>query len=426
MWQLIQSFTFTLLLLPSITTAQTGTWMLLPNSPETPDRFDDIYFVSDSTGWAVNSQGKIYKTTDAGDSWQLQLNANVYFRAVEFINADTGFAGTLDGKFFKTTNGGAQWYHFEDSLPLAIEGICGMSHVGHTIYACGIWSTPAYVLKSTDAGTTWTLIDLSAYAGAAVDCWFLSEDTGFVSGSSAFYGDGIILKTTDGGATWSLKKTADPGNYVWKMDFLNDQLGYASVEDFLPQNPSTFLRTTDGGETWAQQVVCPQNIDMEGLGFINDTVGWCGGWSTGMWETKNGGMSWMYLDIGSNFNRFFRVSNQLMYAAGKEILKYQAEGFPTSLNSQHYTSAMPHALLPVQPNPFSESVTIPFILSQATRVMIEVYGPAGMVVQKKLGMMQQGEHQLQLDLSALSAGNYWLVLKTNERFLAREISCIRN
>jgi hypothetical protein len=45
--------------------AQPG-WELLPNSPHS-DRFDDIYFVSDSVGVAVNSIGKIYKTTDAGD-----------------------------------------------------------------------------------------------------------------------------------------------------------------------------------------------------------------------------------------------------------------------------------------------------------------------------------------------------------------------
>ena len=157
-----------ILILPLISVAQFGTWTLLPNAPETPDRFDDIYFITDSTGWAVNSQGKIYKTTDAGSNWMLQLAVNVYFRSVEFLNADTGFAGTLDGKFFKTTDGGNLWYNFEDSLPLQVDGICGMSHVGNTIYACGIWSTPAYVLKSVDAGTTWSVINLSAYAGAAV------------------------------------------------------------------------------------------------------------------------------------------------------------------------------------------------------------------------------------------------------------------
>src|SRR5580765_856765 len=81
--------------------AQT-TWSFLQNSPYTPDRFDDIYFISDSTGWAVNTQGKIYKTTDAGNSWNLQYHANVYFRSVEFLNKDTGFAGTLNGKFLRT------------------------------------------------------------------------------------------------------------------------------------------------------------------------------------------------------------------------------------------------------------------------------------------------------------------------------------
>lgn len=31
---------------------------------------DDIYFVSENTGWYVNGYGKIFKTTDGGKSWK--------------------------------------------------------------------------------------------------------------------------------------------------------------------------------------------------------------------------------------------------------------------------------------------------------------------------------------------------------------------
>lgn len=414
-----------LFLLPFFSFAQSGSWTLLPNSPFTPDRFDDIYFISDSTGWAVNSIGKIYRTDDAGNSWTQQYHANVYFRSVEFLNADTGFAGTLDGKLLRTTDGGQSWLHVENAFPQQVDGICGMSHVGNIIYACGIWSTPAYVLKSTDAGTTWTFIDLSAYAGAAVDCWFFSADTGFVSGSSGYFGDGIVLKTTDGGVTWQVKKTVDLGNYVWKMDFLNHNLGYASVEDAFSQDSSTFLKTLDGGETWQQMNVCENNIDMEGLGFLNDTLGWCGGWSSGMWETKDGGLSWNYLNVGSNFNRYFKVNDQLMYVSGKEIYVYQADGIPTSISYSPLPVSMPHTLFPVLPNPFSNSASVKFELDKTTRVVIEIYGSHGMVYQEKDGFISSGLHEKNLDLSKLAAGDYVLVLKTNERFISQKISCQR-
>lgn len=405
--------------------AQFGSWILLPNSPPTPDRFDDLYFVNDSLGWTVNSQGKIYKTIDFGDTWNQQFQANVYFRSVEFLNADTGFAGTLNGNLIKTLDGGQNWYHYEDSLPVNVDGICGMSHFGNTIYAVGIWSTPAYVLKSTDAGATWSYIDLSDYAGAAVDCWCLSEDTVFVSGSSDYYGDGVVLKSTDGGETWSVKKVTDHGNYCWKLDFLNHQLGYASVEDAMPQDSSTFLKTIDGGETWTQMNVCENNIDMEGLGFINDTLGWCGGWSQGMWETQDGGLSWNYLNIGSNFNRYFKVNDQLMYVSGKEIYIYQLESIPTAISNVQAQVTMPHQLFPVKPNPFSRSINMKFKLDRTTRVVIEVYGLNGMVYQEKLGFVSGGIHEHEIDLSRLASGDYVIVLKTNERFISQKITCQR-
>ena len=66
-----------------------------------------------------------------------------------------------------------------------------------------------------------------------------------------------------------------------------------------------------------------------------------------------------------------------------------------------------------------------FILDRTTRVVIEVYGSSGMVYQQKPGIMQQGLHEHQIDLSKLAAGEYFVVLKTNERFLSQQISCQR-
>jgi photosystem II stability/assembly factor-like uncharacterized protein len=191
---------------------------------------------------------------------------NAYFRSVEFLNADTGFAGTLDGKFFRTTNGGEDWGNIIDSLPMPVPGICGMSHFGNIIYAVGIWSSPSYVLKSMDAGLTWTITSMSNFADALVDCYFLSADTGFVSGSDN-NGRGVILKTVDGGASWQVKENTDIGNYVWKMDFVTHQLGYASIEDFSNSDSSSILKTTDGGETWIRHAVTENYMNMEGNWF---------------------------------------------------------------------------------------------------------------------------------------------------------------
>ena len=39
-----------------------------PGSTERGFRTDDVFFVSATTGWAVNSEGNVIKTADGGDS----------------------------------------------------------------------------------------------------------------------------------------------------------------------------------------------------------------------------------------------------------------------------------------------------------------------------------------------------------------------
>lgn len=43
------------------------------------------FFINDSTGWAVSSDGEIYKTENAGKNWVLKLGESTYFRSVEFL-----------------------------------------------------------------------------------------------------------------------------------------------------------------------------------------------------------------------------------------------------------------------------------------------------------------------------------------------------
>ena len=51
-----------------------------------------------------------------------------------------------------------------------------MDAVGdNTIYGCGAFFTPAYIIKSTDAGESWDYYDLSDQALALVEILFVDE-----------------------------------------------------------------------------------------------------------------------------------------------------------------------------------------------------------------------------------------------------------
>src|SRR5690606_40270989 len=108
-----------------------------------------------------------------GITWTEQLNesmlgGNYYFRNIEFLNSDIGYLGTLNGKVFSTSDGGANWSEILNIAPNP-PAICGFSAIGSsTVYGCGAYFSPAYIIKSTDSGTTWNYIDMSPHANTLV------------------------------------------------------------------------------------------------------------------------------------------------------------------------------------------------------------------------------------------------------------------
>jgi photosystem II stability/assembly factor-like uncharacterized protein len=70
-------------------------WITTP-IPASGYRYDDIYFMNPSLGWAINyslgSDGAVLKTTDGGSSWQTLLSGSgAKFRDVGFVDSLNGF-----------------------------------------------------------------------------------------------------------------------------------------------------------------------------------------------------------------------------------------------------------------------------------------------------------------------------------------------
>ena len=157
------------------------------NAPFASSRTDDIWFKDARMGWAVNSDGKILRTDDGGDTWiEQKLLPDAYLRCVGFAaDGRSGWVGALDpprDRLHVTRDGGATWTRVANLPPIPIR-ICGLSIVDErTIYASGT-NEPAdraAVLKSTDGGNTWTAIDLGGQAELLVDIYFRDVSEGWV------------------------------------------------------------------------------------------------------------------------------------------------------------------------------------------------------------------------------------------------------
>jgi photosystem II stability/assembly factor-like uncharacterized protein len=327
--------------------APNGDYRWVPtNAPVVSGRTDDIWFVDAQRGWAVNSNGHILYTGDGGASWQRQFSAGgVYLRCVAFANDKVGWVGTLaeERRILHTTDGGATWAGVEGLPAGPPPAVCGLSVVDEkVIYAAGsnFPERPTGVLKTADGGATWTATAMDEHATLLVDVHFLDADHGFVVGGKADGADPqredcvpVVLATEDGGKTWENRlaplKLAK-GEWGWKIQFLDDKVGFVSMENF---GDAAVLKTVDGGATWERKPINdPQdNANIEGIGFLDDKVGWAGGWGDENFEsgftseTRDGGENWTDANhVGKFLNRFrFIHEPELVgYASGDTVYKY--------------------------------------------------------------------------------------------------------
>ena len=201
------------------------------------------------------------------------------------------------------------------------------------------------MIKSVDGGETWTGWEMREHAHLLVDTFFTSPERGWVVGGKADVPNPsrsqvkpVVLFTEDGGQTWvnriaNLQNELPLGEWGWKIQFLNDSVGFVSLENF---TAGAILKTTDGGLNWERKPVNdPQNnANLEGIGFIDERRGWVGGWGSQDFTagfssaTTDGGENWQNAnEIGRFINRFRFFGNPVSigYASGRTVYKYSSE-----------------------------------------------------------------------------------------------------
>lgn len=116
---------------------------------------------------------------------------------------------------------------------------------------------------------------------------------------------------------------------------------------------------------------------MEGIGFVSDSIGWVGGWSSGMYQTKDGGKTWKYQDFGENLNRFFFLNAKLGYAGGSSIYR-----FSDSIKIYHPHDSNNEIIhsFDLFPNPAKDILKITLSLNKSTNVIFEIYYAGGKLI----------------------------------------------
>jgi hypothetical protein len=160
----------------SPTPAAEPQWIKLPTEPF-KGKQDDISFVDVDHGWYGNGQGKLYRTTDGGQTWsKIWDQPGTFIRALGFVDEKTGYLGNVGTNYYpgvtdthplyRTNDGGASWATVTAPGIESVAGICGIDilpvrrifqgelQTSHIVHAAGRVGGPAMVMQSRDDGNT--------------------------------------------------------------------------------------------------------------------------------------------------------------------------------------------------------------------------------------------------------------------------------
>ncbi len=148
----------------------------------------------------------------------------------------------------------------------------------------------------SQAGPPWVKYNVGYnYILRGIDFPGNQDNIGYIAGESLTYqGNGIVLKTTDAGSTWTPVWTGG-GEGLEGSSFVDINTGFVAGWPKLSSGWSGFGKTVDGGVTWTSLPVVADLYYFTDVVFKDAANGILFGstnTNAGVWITNNGGATW--------------------------------------------------------------------------------------------------------------------------------------
>jgi len=253
----------------------------------------DSYFTSSSVGHVGCTNGSVFKTVDRGKTWSLKSSSNSSssnINKIHFVDSDNGFISKgYMADMLKTTDAGETWKVIDNSSDVINTFYFIDSQNGFSAGEHGV------IFKTNNGGLKWDWIGFQngRYGGTDINSiYFIDSMTGFVVGLS-----GRIMKTTDGGKTWT--GYAATYNNIKQLKLISNTTAYGLVGN-------SFIKTTDGGNKWTDTGAPLLTGNTNQFDFVNENTGYCIaggdiGSSAGVakvFKTTDGAKTWTVTNSG--------------------------------------------------------------------------------------------------------------------------------
>lgn len=173
-------------------------------------KLKEIDFVDNNFGFAIDTQGKILKTDNAGLNWTLLFSSSFDLIDIQFQNKNSGFVlGKIGNEFslLKTLDGGITFKQTR------IQGGSDLTKVFFINSNLG-FVLGNHVLKTQNSGNSWTEIDLGFNIYS--DVVKTDNEEIYLSGLN-----GTLLKSVNYGNSWKLKNLNSESHIYEILPFEN-------------------------------------------------------------------------------------------------------------------------------------------------------------------------------------------------------------
>lgn len=323
-------------------------------------QLNGVYFVTVDEGWVTGGNGVgagiLLHTVDGGEHWEVVLGdpagSQRPFDDLRFVDQTTGFAvqhtGIGDHSLLRTTDG-VNW---------KVTGTVAQHRADYRFISAtvGVASTRNEIDRTTDAGRTWKkvfdcLLKVEvAGLNRTVPCevaafHFPSQNVGFAIGHASEAKGLFVFKTQDAGVSWT-GALAVPGDFNGReghLFFTDERTGYICASG------GNFFGTDDGGLTWSglPGAACEGKAEIL---FADPQVGWTFRYTHLSW-TEDGGRKWVsrQIPLPASVAAFSLPRRDRAYAVGDHGMVYRYRMVPveTVVSKAVDAPAMPAFVTPL-------------------------------------------------------------------------------
>jgi photosystem II stability/assembly factor-like uncharacterized protein len=166
--------------------------------PSSLDQLDGVHGIDALTAYAWNRAGALFLSRDGGDTFAPVGPFGAGSRDYQFTSVDAGWKIQNDA-LYSTNDGGYSWTSVPLGYRIRSYQLLPGGHAWVVASGChGSLSCSYYLLKTSDRGKTWTIVDLGVASPLSLNPpRFSDPEHGWISDER-----GNLYRTEDGGLTW--------------------------------------------------------------------------------------------------------------------------------------------------------------------------------------------------------------------------------